>query len=167
MTKPNILLLTVGCSNSSIVMRMLEQLGWNLGDADDKYAESVSCRAVNMRRPFVVGDAVDALAALPQPWAIKDPRFCETLPAWKPLLIRYKPFLLWVTKDLAYVKASLVRRFGARPAWADERMHRCQTHYATWPYGRLKIDVGQIAAAVRLFDPARAFAHAVSDIAAD
>ena len=158
--KPNIVLLTVGCSNSSIVMRMLGAMGWNLGDADEKYAESVSVRAVNMRRPFDIMAAYDAIESLPQPWAVKDPRFCEHLPVWRPILLHYKPVLLWVTKDHAYVRQSFKRRFNADPARADERLRKCQQHFTGWPWGKLRLDVDQIAAAVKLFDPGRAFLHA-------
>jgi len=159
MTKPNLILLTVGCSNSSVVMRMLKELGWNVGDADAEYAESVSVRACN-RRPFNAPAARKALAALPQPWAVKDPRFCETLRLWRPLLEPYRPFLLWVTKDHAYVRQSFVRRFNAKPERADQRLRWCETYFAGWSWGKLRLDVDQIAAAVRLFDPGRAFLHA-------
>ena len=159
-TRPNLIFLTVGCSNSTVVMRMLAAMGWNLADADERYAESVSCRAVNMRNPFNAADAQKALAALPQPWAIKDPRFSEKLDKWLPVLIPYRPFLLWVTKDQAYVRQSFVRRFNARPQYADQRLRWCGTYFAGWPWGKLRLDVDQIAAAVRLFDPGRAFLHA-------
>lgn len=164
MSRPNIVFLTVGCSNSTIAMRMLGALGWNLADADDQFAESVSVRAVNGKRNrtklFDATAADKALAALPQPWAIKDPRFCETLRFWRPLLEPYRPFLLWVTKDHDYVRASFERRFKMPAQWADNRLKWCQTYFAGWPWGKLKLDTDQIAAAVSLFNPARAFAHA-------
>lgn len=164
MDRPNIVFLTVGSSNSTVLMRMLGELGWHLGDADEQFAESVSVRNVNGRRfkpgSFDADAARKALSALPQPWAVKDPRFCETLRLWRPLLEQYRPFLLWVTKDHAYVRASFARRFKASPEWADKRLKWCETYYAGWPWGKLRLDVDQIAAAVKLFDPGRAFLHA-------
>lgn len=161
--KRNIVLLTVGCSNSTIAMKMLEQLGWNLGDADDQYAESVSVRRVNMN---VMGDiganiqqAQRAVATLPQPWALKDPRFADTMPWWKPVLRPYKPLLLWVTKDHEYVRASFKRRFSLPAARADQRLESCEVIFDMWEFPKIKLDADQISAAVRLFDPDRSTAY--------
>jgi hypothetical protein len=159
--KPNVVLLTTGCANSTVTARMLGALGWNLGDADEEYAESVSVRAVNVKEPFDAKAARAALAGLPQPWVAKDPRFARTLRHWLPLLAPYRPLLLYVTKNLAYVRASMARRFGMDTGTADRRAKWCESYFASWPWAKLQLDADQIAAAVRLFDPDRPYRHAL------
>lgn len=162
MNKPNLLLLTTGCANSSIVMRQLAALGWNLGTVD-KFAEHVPIRRLNhpAERSKRLDEAAAAkvLAALPQPWAIKHPTFSYTLQYWHGVLEPYRPFLLWVTKDLEYVGRSFKRRFNLNPRTAVVRHNLCQGHFDHWPYGKLQLDADQIAAAVRLFDPDRSRLH--------
>lgn len=141
---------------------MLEALGWDLGPADREYAEAVNIRAINAR--FIAVRRFDALRArrcleqLPQPWVVKDPRFCHTMALWAPLLAPFAPLLLWVTKDIHYVRQSIRRRFQASPAKANRRLRLCEKHFNEWPYAKLKLDVEQISRAVALFDPARPFA---------
>ncbi len=112
--RPNIVVLGVGHSNTSITTRQLFALGWNAGDADAEFAESVSVRDINLQiaktGEFSLREAREALAALPKPWAVKDPRFCKTLQLWLPALAPYEPLLLWVRKDLDVVRDSYRRR---------------------------------------------------------
>lgn len=167
--RPNVVFLTVGCSNSSVVTRMLEAMGWNLGDVRPVFAENNAVHQVNRRCawkgwPFNADAARQALAGLPQPWVVKDPKFCETLKHWLPLFTPYRPLLLWVTKDMEYVKASYARRFPHEfgPGYPEKRFRWCETYFDRWPWGKLRLDVDQIAAAVRLFDPDRIYAHRVA-----
>lgn len=168
--KPNILLLTTGCGNSTIVMRQLAALGWNLGDVD-KYAENVRVRAINYA--ILKGKAFDRKAAagilggLPQPWAIKHPEFAHTLPHWHELFAAYCPAMLWITKDIAYVRQSFHRRFNMDPSLADRRHELCAGHYEAWPYAKFRFDVSQLDAAFAMYDATRSFTggqhHADSD----
>src|SRR6185437_9108184 len=79
--RPNVLVYGVGHSGTTILTRMLFALGWNSADADEQYAESVSIRDLNRRLLSDRGKEIDrsgltaALSALPDPWALKDPRF--------------------------------------------------------------------------------------------
>lgn len=142
--RPNIVLLTVGHIGSSVVSHMLGQLGWNLGDADDEYGESVSVRDCNHRRDFSAAEKV--LAKLPEPWVIKDPRFCETLDDWLPFLKRYSPLLVWLTRDRKAVEDGSVAAVKAcAPLLAAQR------HFDRWTGPKLKIDYQQAAAAIALF----------------
>jgi hypothetical protein len=170
----DIVYLTVGSSNSSVITRMIAALGWHLGDVPAsgpraEFAEHDGVHWINRavtrgRRPFDAKRAAAVLAALPRPWCLKDPKFCETLAHWRPLFGPYRPLLLWVTKDPAYVRASYARRWPGEfaAAYADKRLAMCQRHFAAWPWAKLKLDVDQIAAAVSLFDPARSARHAVT-----
>lgn len=156
--KPNVIVLGVGNSNTTITTRQLEALGWNLGDADEQFAESESVRACNHELPIgeefseaAAKKAAKALDALPQPWAIKDPRFCDRMASWLPLLAPYKPLLLWVEKDRAAVAESFRRR-GAPTTAIDRRQQSAQRVYDAYPWAKLRINAGDIAAAVSLFD---------------
>lgn len=158
MLTSNILFLTTGSANSTVCLSMLRALGWNLGPVDD-FNELPKLRRLNEAaingRGFNVDAAARILADLPQPWIVKDPRFCHTLKRWLPLLTPYCPALLWVTKDLEYVQHSMTRRFNARAGWALKRSKLCQAHYDAWPYAKLKFDVARITQAVECYNPAR------------
>lgn len=157
----NVIFLTTGSANSTVCMKMLQSLGWNLGNADDKYAEHIGIRRLNIRSmksgTFETEAAKRTLAKLPEPWAVKDPRFCHTLQHWQPLLEPYRPLLLWVTKRLDYVQESMTRRFNTPDGRAVERDRLAQGHFLQWPWTKWKCDVDRIAEAVQLFDPARLY----------
>lgn len=158
--KPNVVLLTVGCANSTLTVRQLQSLGWNAGDVDDTYAEHCGVDRVN--RDVVNGRRFDReiaeklIAQLPEPWVVKDPKFSQTLRDWQDVLAPYRPLLLYVTKDLDYVKQSYARRFHLPPELAEKRLQWCETYFANWPFGKLRLSAEQIGAACSLFDPARA-----------
>ncbi len=153
--RPNIIVLTVGHSNSSITTKQIELLGWNASGADEEFTECVSVREVNERyihtQKFSEVDARRALADLSPPWVIKDPRFNRSLPRWLPLLVPYKPLLLWVTKDMHAVRESYKRR-GESAKRVEHWEANCHQWFDAWPWGKLKISAEQIADAVRVFD---------------
>lgn len=158
----NIVFLTTGSANSTVCMRMLGKLGWDLGPADS-YAEHPGIRALNVNtmkgNRFYEVAAAKLLNDLREPWAIKDPRFVHTLLNWKPVLKKFQPLLLWVTKRLDYTQKSMERRFKLPSDLAAKRYNWCQIHFDDWPYAKLKLDVDQISAAVRLFDSDRVYKH--------
>ncbi len=147
--KPNIIILGVGHSNTSITTRQIAALGWNLGDADQEYAESVGVRAVN-QNGFDIDSAKIALEKLPQPWVVKDPRFARTLSHWIPAFAPYRPLLAWITKDLAVVKKSYRTR-GETDARVDELFANCQKHFDAWPWPKAQVRAEDVAAAVAMF----------------
>jgi hypothetical protein len=181
----NVVVLGVGHANTTITTRQLAALGWNLGDADDEFAESVSVRAINQRLVHCglrisdcglaesvalltspstssqsairnpQSEMASALSRLPRPWAVKDPRFAETLPRWLKAFQSYQPLLLWITKDAQQVAASYVRR-GCSPERAASivaaREQACLRHFQRWPWAKLRVSAEQIRTAVRLFD---------------
>jgi hypothetical protein len=159
---PNVVVFGLGHANTTITTRQLAALGWNLGDADEEYAELVSVRALNenWRR----NAAVDVLARLPQPWVVKDPRFSRgMLHRWLPLLLPYRPLLLWVTKDLDLLRASYERRgehamIPDLPRW----LAYCDQQFARWPWAKIKIDAEQVAVACSLLSPSQRFPAAVA-----
>jgi tetratricopeptide (TPR) repeat protein len=153
--RPNIIVLGVGHANTSITVRQLHALGWFAGDADREYAESVSIREINHRLlsgQIVPREEMDAaLAALPQPWAVKDPRFAYgAVGSWMRAFERYRPLLLWVTKDRNQVLASFARR-GENADHLDTWLAYCATQFDAWPWSKLKLDAAEIRAACELW----------------
>ena len=158
--KPCVIVLGVGHSGTTVLTRMLHALGWNAGDADTKFAESQSVRSLNQaiekcgRLPRSRAQAI--LEDLPQPWAIKDPRFVKTLHHWIPLFLKTdrKPVLLRVRRDCQ----SLLRSYARRKAVGDleqriqEYLALSQMQYERWPWQRLSIEYELLAASVSKFD---------------
>lgn len=160
----NIVILTVGSCNSTVTVRMLAKLGWQVGDVDGEFAEHRTVHQLNTKvmngGPFDVKAAAMMLELLPRPWVVKDPKFCETLAKWTPVLEPYRPLLLWLTKDPAYVRRSFLRRFRAEAHHVDRRMKLCAAYFDSWPWSKWRLDADQVCAAVSLFDVARSRKHA-------
>ncbi|QDT05461.1 Glycosyl transferase family 2 [Rubripirellula lacrimiformis] len=161
---PSLIVLAVGHSGTTIVTRMLQQMGWNLGPADQEFAEHATIRDLN-ERYIQTGRwdgraALAALQELPQPWVIKDPRFVSTLHRWLPVIAKLasKPTLLQLRRDRDALRASYRRR-GA-PGDLDFRLDQMirdrDRQYDRWPYARLTLEYESVAAAVMTFDLNRA-----------
>lgn len=168
--RPNIVVVGVGHSGTSIVTRLLSLTGWNAPEVAGKhFYEHAGVVAAN-RYALSHGKLPDVrplLASLQQqqPWAIKDPRFAITLPLWQPLLVP-RPTVLWITKDLAAVKKSYVRRKevikgkagirwrGAKRGYLVEQLAKMVADVVgKWDGPVIKIDYADIAAAVAAFKP--------------
>lgn len=174
--RPNFVVVGVGHSGTTILMRMLEQLGWNVPNADEAYAEHTAIREHN-RYALAhdgLGDAEPITKLLQQlnqhkPWAVKDPRFTVTLPLWQPYfhaLGADAPVLVHIKKDTKAVKASYLKRgelVRGRPGnrWqgaprglnVEEQLAYMAQTLKTWSGPFITIDYSQIAAATRLFQP--------------
>lgn len=136
---------------------MLHALDWQRGDADDEYAESVSVRQVNesvLQGRFDLKEARQVLAALPQLWLIKDPRFVHTIDFWMPILADFEPTLIWLVRDSQTVAESYRRR-GER-MWfglsVEQAIELAAETYARWLWGKCRVDYEQIHASVALFE---------------
>lgn len=157
---PNIVVLGVGHSGTSIITRAIHSLGWRAGDADHDYSESVSVRAINQQH--LAGKSIDPdflseiLLRMPTPWAIKDPRFVQTLDCWMPYFESYRPLLLWLTRESDAVKASYARRNERFRGESYEREYEmCHKHFVNWPWQKLRVDFETILNAASLIDPQR------------
>jgi hypothetical protein len=153
--RPNIVVLGVGHSNTSITAQQLHAMGWQAGDADAEFGESVAVRAVNdhwwQTKQFDSQAATQAVQQFTRPWAIKDPRFARgCLHHWLPILAPHQPLLLWVTKAADQVKASYRRRQES-PEFVEEYFAYCEQQFALWPWAKLRIDAADIAAAMELW----------------
>lgn len=153
--KPNLIILTPGHTGSSVITAGLHQLGWNAPEDYDNYSESKSIRAIHddakQTGNFDQSRVRAALAKLPQPWAIKDPRFSEHLLKWLPELEEYAPTLVYLSRDAAEISKSFQRR-GESWWLAASRVKKCQEIFAAWPWSRLEFDFDDIASSVQLFD---------------
>jgi len=112
--RPNLIVLSVGLSGSSLLVAMLEALGWVANDPDPRFHEMPWVSEVNnslLRGDPFPGDMVDrALTLLRQPWVLKDPRLVRTLEAWTPFVLPYRPMLLWLERDFVAVRESYRKR---------------------------------------------------------
>jgi hypothetical protein len=146
--RPNIVVLGLGHANTSITAKQLFALGWQAGDADDEWGESVSVRDINDEITSA-SEMVKVLAKIPTPWAIKDPRFSRgKLHQWIKAFSQYEPLLLWIVKDLDEVLQSYVRR-DQRATMADltRWTEYCQQQFDQWPWKKLRIraeDIGVV-----------------------
>lgn len=157
---PCIVLLTPGHTGSTICAGLLSLLGWHLPDNDPEFNEPLAIRELNDRlgsQPTLDFRhlASAALASLPRPWILKDPRFCGTLEKWLPALAKYQPLLLWLQRDDARTRQSWQRRSESL-ALLDRRLIAAQRHYDYWPWAKTIVNFDQLADWVRQFDSARA-----------
>jgi hypothetical protein len=157
---PNIVILGLKHTNSSIAAKMLVKLGWEQNDLDE-HGESVSIRAEN---DLLIAGKVEAgsrllIQKLLQPWVLKDPKFRFTLRKWTWAFMEEPPFLVYLSKDHRRVYNTHVRR--ARTEWSkipiaretlEKWEYQCQRQYDAWPWTKIKIDVANLAQAVEMFD---------------
>lgn len=170
MDRPNLVVLGVGHSGTTVLTRMLVDLGWNACDADQEYCESVSVREqvnrphVERRECFNLQRAREVLAVLPQPWVIKDPRFVKCLNMWLPAFseLENPPELLWITKDIEAVKESYRRRHelvrasgepGSFGCTVERLFELAEQQYHDWPWRKLQISYENLATACARFSP--------------
>ncbi|MBI1314108.1 glycosyltransferase [bacterium] len=157
--KPNIVVLGVGHSGTSVLTRMLKAAGWDTSGSDQEFAECVWMRDVNVELIqtglFNAERALKRLSAMPQPWAVKDPRFVFTLNYWMPLFAELEnpPALVRIVRDTNEVKRSYLRRGfrGNVHEMIDQRLRLCERQYEKWPFARLTIQYEQLATAASLF----------------
>ncbi|MBL9084825.1 MAG: glycosyltransferase family 2 protein [Planctomycetales bacterium] len=146
--RPNVVILGVGHSGTSILAKLLGAAGWKCHDADPEFQESITAREVNIdfleRRDFDVEKALSVIDRA-GPWLLKDPRFVFTLGRWKALFARQsrQPTLVWITRELPEVIASYRRRGELLNVDADrilqKRFLRAERQFEDWPWAKLKI----------------------------
>lgn len=156
---PAAIVLGVGHSNTTITTKQLEMLGFNLHDADDEFAESVTVRSLNdvamKTGKLDVSEASRLLSGWRRPWALKDPRFAKgTLPLWMCVLVEYKPILFWIDKPLNEVAASFERR-GESSGGVRKFYDNCVEYFMWWPWAKCHITTEQVNNACAMFNPER------------
>ena len=158
-TKPNIVVLGVGHSGTSILVKLLFALGWKRHDADVEFGESVAIREINERfneHGEFVFDQAQRVCTRSGPWAIKDPRFIATLPKWISAFVQLDepPFLFWVQRDPEQVAASYIRRGempeGTAAKWIAERTRMARWQFKRWPWSKATIAYEDLMTAASL-----------------
>jgi hypothetical protein len=168
---PDLIVVGVGHSGTTILTRLLGKFGWNLPHADHRYAEHIKVRSHNrhcLRHRKLKGAVKDVLIELQQskPWAIKDPRFSITLHSWTPLFsqLGIDPVLVWIKRDLDEVKKSYRKRGeivrgcpgnrwqgSDRGYTVDEQWQLIQEQVQNWPGHTFEVRYEQLAVAAEMF----------------
>lgn len=159
----NVIVLTVGKSGSTILCDLMRRLGWNLGaENDSRYNEPEDIRRINDRilsgEQPPLKEMEDVLSAQPQPWCLKDPRFCFTLEHWLPVLRHYQPRLIWMTRDHELVRESYgsETEYEIDPDDADVRLRFAERSYEWWPWEKSCVDLSDLSEWAAHFDHERA-----------
>jgi hypothetical protein len=167
--RPNILIVGVGHSGTSVLTKMLGCLGWHTPAADEEFAECVPLRDANDQALIhgalpAAAEAIVAELDRHSPWVAKDPRLCLTLPLWWPLFRDNPPLVLHLEKQREQVEASFHRRGTQKHGEAsiryvqgspryklDELYASLEDSLRAWPYPVVTVHYDQIAAASQLF----------------
>lgn len=162
----NIIILTIGRTGSTILTRMLGELGWNLPVDADEYAEPVALREINERLirglPVASEEMQAAIDMHEQPCVLKDPRFAWTLKEWRDHF--QGACLIWLTRDLAMVELSLRKQGWGRSSPGGYRLggetlptieEWCGNFFQEWQGPKIKLAYEQLKSAVSLFDLSR------------
>ena len=152
----NIIILGVGHSGTTILTQMLNSLGWDIGDADERYWESVKVREIN--RAVYSGEAgvhinENFFAEFKEPWVIKDPRFVWTLSYWAKVFqsqLGELPLVLFLQREKADVLNSYKKR-GEKEPYYQLKLDSAKAKYEAWPGPKCTIDYEDIATSCELF----------------
>ena len=161
----NIIVLTIGCSGSSILVKMLQQLGWRTPYSDKEYAECVPFRELNqkiLQKTYQTKELYELIEVFPSnPWVIKDPRLIMTFATWKPILDNSKNCLLYLSRDADKIENSLMRRGWGTVYNGKQHLYRrsmttlqklALQHLDSWSGPKIHIDFNQLKSAISLFD---------------
>ncbi|SOR28223.1 protein of unknown function [Methylorubrum extorquens] len=169
--KPDVIIIGVGHSGTSILANVMFQLGWERNDADEVFCESVGMRELNdlYRSGTFESDIYDRaqhyLTQLRSPFALKDPRLTFTLPLWTQTVasLPQQPVLLKITRDRSQVAKSYQDRgelFEGAPGMygrsLDQLFHEMNDNFDQWPYRKCEIQYEDLVAAAQLVGTQRA-----------
>jgi hypothetical protein len=172
---PDIVILGVGHSGTSLLARMLFTLGWDRNDAEDVFFESVGLREINdhyraptphdsEKRKVILDRALTYLNGLHSPFALKDPRLVFTLPMWIEAfqLSGRRPFLLRIERDRVALEQSYRdrgemtgREAGMYGRTLDQLLLDTSSHYGIWPFNKMTLRYENVVAAAALVKDVR------------
>jgi|GEM_PF-6813298 len=137
--RPNLIIMSPGEFGAGKVVRMLEKLGWYVGDADE-HGELPAFRALNdlIRKKGALSHerAAEMLGVMPEPWVLRGQRLAETLREWMFLLSSRQPTLVVLGRSEERLKGE-----------ERERNVECRRAYESWPWGRAWVDFDDLEAA--------------------
>jgi|TARA_Y100000034_G_C6853377_1_gene387433 hypothetical protein len=157
-------ILGVGHSGTTIVVRMLHAMGWKQADSNSNYREMHRACKVNCKYlTSGVFDEAEARVSVnyEDGWVMKDPRLVITLPLWRDILVEKRVLLLHIERQIedvkqSYIDRSLVNRDGEPALYGktvDELTLLGRQRYEEWEGDKLSLHYDQIAVAASLFDP--------------
>ena len=170
--RPNLVVVGVGHSGTTILTKMISELGWCSVGADERYLENTKVREANRHAltketlPVVLVKDIISELNENEPWVIKDPRFTVTLHLWKNVFTRLNsfPVVIKISKDLRSVKDSYIRRkeiVKGKPGnkWkgalagctVDEQVEMLDTQLASWQFPVIDLTYSQLKEATNLF----------------
>ena len=154
---PNIVVLTVGRSGSSVTTQMLATaLHLKTGKVDHN-CENLGIWSVNekMRRDGIFDEmaALEALQSIGDPFIVKDPRWRDTLYLWWRVLKVFNPLLLFLEKrDRREVAKSIRKRGGL---YTPELHKSCERQFRNWKGRKLRLQFEDVVEASQLIDLSR------------
>jgi hypothetical protein len=166
----NIVVMAVGHSGTTVLVRMLHELGWAKGDADKPYAEMDAARRVNAHYiktgDFDYQKACDAFLGINKNgWVMKDPRLVITFPFWEEVFSKYlmEPIvLLHLERDLESVLQSYKNRKLVRNGvpfifkhTVEDLFQKARDRYNMYDGPKLSIRYEDLRKAAALFDTSR------------
>ncbi|WP_394828058.1 hypothetical protein [Pendulispora albinea] len=170
----DVIVFGVGHSGTSLLSKMLHTLGWQSNDADEPFAESVRMRELN-GQILATGLTSDIRAAqrayfqsLERPFALKDPRFVETLPHWISAVheLDEKPTLLMITRDREAVIQSYLDRGelvdgqpGTRGRTVSQLLDLAAENYERWPFRKTSLRYERLVEAALIVKQQRKMRH--------
>jgi hypothetical protein len=154
---PDVVVLGVGHSGTTILTKILQLLGWSRGDADAGYAESVSVRRLNdaalKHGCLNTSAAAQAWNNFPRPRLVKDPRFVQTLHLWLPVWVSSEPTLILIERDAAAVRGSYERR-GEQVRGGltvEQAQAKAREQYERWPWSKKMVSYEDLTCAITLW----------------
>lgn len=172
---PNIFVLGVGHSGTSIIAKMLYAFGYNKNAADDQFCEDTSFRNIHGRwlsfgfadkktgdefHKTVNHDIENFINGIQRPFALKDPRFVLFADIWgqHPLVKKDNSCLLYITKDRDSVAESYISRgevLNGIPfchgKYLSDLHDIAHDQFLKWPGMKLHISYENLKNAVALF----------------
>lgn len=153
---PNVVIITCGRTGSGLLVRMAEQIGWNVGHVHPVFGEPMGLADTqwqylhgNASRPALENHIRRHLQSLPAPWLVKDSRICECWEIWRPILAEYKATLILSERDPEKVRASWERQ-GWDTRLLARRREQAVAAFRDWDGPRLRLRHEDVCAAAGL-----------------
>lgn len=168
---PNLLVMCVSHSGSTVTMRMLGAAGWHIWP-EGSHEDPNVLRALSSRersRHDVRRALRGYLASRAEPWAVKAVELCFAAEWLWPAFEGFerKPVLVWLTRSLADVEDSHRRRnkfYGGAPGLphlgtVQQLWKGAEQQFSRWPGDKLRVSFEQIEKVCAIFDPTQIYSR--------
>lgn len=159
----NIIVYGVGHSGTSILTKMLVELGFSVGKNMDEYHfEDIDARNINeailskeMDNDTAKIKIKEFLVNYPQLFVLKDPRFIWTLPIWEEVIqeLNIPVFLLSIEKEASKIlKSHQKRNEKVTLEQIESKITIANNNYLNSSLTKYKFEFSQLIKAVSLFN---------------